>query len=152
MLTRKGKYGLKALVHLARLPEGELSFVNDIATANRIPKKFLDAILGELRNAGFVQSRKGKDGGYRLARPAAEITMGHVIRVLDGPLAPFPCASHTRYERCEDCDETTCQVRHMMMEVRQAVAAVLDNRNLAEMRDAAENEGPRQAVRVQARL
>src|SRR5690606_35059920 len=81
MLTRKGKYGLKALVHLARLPEGELSFVNDIATANRIPKKFLDAILGELRNAGFVQSRKGKDGGYRLARPADEITMGHVIRV-----------------------------------------------------------------------
>ena len=135
MLTRKGKYGLKALVHLAGLPDGQLTFVNDVAQANNIPKKFLDAILADLRNAGFVQSRKGKDGGYRLARPAGEIKVGHVVRVLDGPLAPFPCASRTRYERCEDCDEQTCQVRHMMLEVRQAIAEVLDNRSLAEMRD-----------------
>ena len=70
MLTKKGKYGLKALVHLSGLPAGQLAFVNDIAVANNIPKKFLDAILGELRNAGFVLSRKGKEGGYRLARPA----------------------------------------------------------------------------------
>ena len=68
MLTKKGKYGLKALVHLSGLPVGQLAFVNDIAVANNIPKKFLYAILGELRNAGFVQSRKGKEGGYRLAR------------------------------------------------------------------------------------
>jgi Rrf2 family protein len=135
MLTRKGKYGLKALLHLAQLPPEKLAFVNDIATKNNIPKKFLDAILGELRNAGFVQSRKGKDGGYRLARPASEIKVGHVVRVLDGPLAPFPCASRTRYERCEDCDEATCQVRLMMLEVRNAIADVLDNRSLAEMRD-----------------
>ncbi len=111
MLTKKGKYGLKALVHLAQLPAGSLAFINDIATKNRIPKKFLEAILSELRNAGFVQSRKGKEGGYRLACPAEEIKVGHVVRVLDGPLAPIPCASRTRYERCEDCDETTCQVR-----------------------------------------
>lgn len=136
MLTKKGKYGLKALIHLSQMPEGRLAFVNDIATANNIPKKFLDAILGELRNAGFVQSRKGKDGGYRLSRPAAEIKIGHVVRVLDGPLAPIPCASHTQYQRCEDCDEATCQVRHMMLEVRHAVASVLDNRSLAQMRDA----------------
>ena len=131
MLTRKGKYGIKALVHLAGLPPGRLAFVGDIAASNRIPKKFLDAILGELRNAGFVQSRKGKDGGYRLAKPADEIMVGHVVRVLDGPLAPIPCASRTRYERCEDCDEQTCQVRHMMLEVRQAIADVLDHRSLA---------------------
>lgn len=137
MLTRKGKYGLKALVYLADLPPGQLAFVSDIATRNNIPKKFLDAILGELRNAGFVQSRKGKVGGYRLARPITEIMVGHVVRVLDGPLAPFPCASRTRYERCEDCDEATCQVRHMMLEVRNAVADVLDNRSLADMRDVA---------------
>ena len=142
MLTRKGKYGLKALVHLSRLPAGQLAFVNDIASTNNIPKKFLDAILGELRNAGFVQSRKGKEGGYRLARPATEIKVGHVVRVLDGPLAPIPCASRTRYEPCEDCDETTCQVRHMMLEVRQAIADVLDNRSLAEMRDAANDDSP----------
>ena len=140
MLTKKGKYGLKALVHLARLPAEELAFVGEIAAANRIPKKFLDAILGELRNAGFVLSRKGKDGGYRLAKPAADIKVGHIIRVLDGPLAPIACASLSRYERCEDCDEATCQVRHMMLEVRLAMADVLDNRSLAAMRDAA-NDG-----------
>lgn len=137
MLTRKGKYGLKALVHLSNMPFGQSAFVNDIATANNISKKFLDAILGELRNAGFVQSRKGKVGGYRLARPADEIKVGHIVRVLDGPLAPFPCASRTRYEPCEDCDEATCQVRHMMLEVRNAIAEVLDNCTLAEMRDSA---------------
>lgn len=135
MLTRKGKYGLKALVYLAYLQPGQFNLVGDIAAKNNIPKKFLDAILGELRNAGFVQSRKGKVGGYRLARPAREIMVGHVVRVLDGPLAPIACASRTRYERCEDCDETICQVRHLMFEVRQAVADVLDNRSLAEMRD-----------------
>src|SRR5262245_56729781 len=138
MLTKKGKYGLKALVHLAELPPGQQAFVNDIAVANNIPKKFLDAILGELRNAGFVQSRKGKDGGYRLARLPADIKIGQVVRVLDGPLAPIPCASRTQYQRCEDCDEAICHVRHMMLEVRQAIASVLDNRSLAEMRDAAD--------------
>ena len=140
MLTKKGKYGLKALVHLSQMPDGQLAFVNDIARSNSIPKKFLDAILGELRNAGFVQSRKGKDGGYRLSRSAAEIKIGHVIRVLDGPLAPIACASRTQYQRCEDCDEATCQVRQMMLEVRQAVATVLDNRSLAQMRDAANDD------------
>lgn len=140
MLTKKGKYGLKALVHLSQLPAGQLAFVGDIATANNIPKKFLDAILGELRNAGFVQSRKGKDGGYRLAKPAAEIKIGHVVRVLDGPLAPIPCASRTQYQPCDDCDEATCQIRHMMLEVRQAIAGVLDNRSLAQVRDDANDD------------
>src|SRR5262249_4870877 len=135
MLTKKGKYGLKALVHLAGLPTGQLAFVNDIAVRNNIPKKFLDAILGELRNAGFVQSRKGKSGGYRLARPAHEISVGQVIRVLDGPLAPIPCASRTRYQRCDDCaSEEHCSVRLMMLDVRNAIAAVLDERTLADMR------------------
>ena len=122
------------------MPAGQLAFVNDIAVANNIPKKFLDAILGELRNAGFVQSRKGKDGGYRLAKLPTEIKIGHVVRVLDGPLAPISCASRTQYQRCDDCDEATCQVRHMMLEVRQAIAEVLDNRSLAAMRDAANDD------------
>lgn len=146
MLTKKGKYGLKALVYLSKLPAGELAFVGEVASANNIPKKFLDAILGELRNAGFVISRKGKDGGYRLARPASEIKVGHVIRVLDGPLAPIACASLSRYEKCDDCDEATCQVRHMMLEVRQAMADVLDNRSLAALRDA-DNDDAQMLVR-----
>ena len=140
MLTKKGKYGLKALVHLSRMPPGELAFVGDIAAKNNIPKKFLDAILGELRNAGFVQSRKGKEGGYRLAKLPSDIKIGHVVRVLDGPLAPISCASRSQYQRCEDCDEATCQVRHMMLEVRHAVAELLDNRSLAAMRDAANDD------------
>ena len=140
MLTKKGKYGLKALVHLSKMPPGELAFVGDIAAKNNIPKKFLDAILGELRNAGFVQSRKGKEGGYRLAKLPSEIKIGHVVRVLDGPLAPISCASRSQYQRCEDCDEATCQVRHMMLEVRHAVAELLDNRSLAAMRDAANDD------------
>jgi len=135
MLTNKGKYGLKALIHLAGIRPGELALVTDIAVSNNIPKKFLDAILGELRNAGFVYSKKGKGGGYTLARPASEIRVGHVIRVLDGPLAPLPCASRTAYRRCDDCDdEDRCGVRLAMLEVRRAIAEVLDNRTLAEMR------------------
>jgi Rrf2 family protein len=140
MLTKKGKYGLKALVHLSKMPPGQLAFVGDIAAQNNIPKKFLDAILGELRNAGFVQSRKGKEGGYRLAKLPSEIKIGHVVRVLDGPLAPISCASRSQYQRCEDCDEATCQVRQMMLEVRHAVAELLDNRSLAAMRDVANDD------------
>jgi Rrf2 family protein len=138
MLTRKGKYGLKALVHLAGLPPGQLAFVTDIATANNVPKKFLDGILGDLRKAGFVRSKTGRDGGYRLARPAQDIRVGHVIRVLDGPLAPIACASRTAYQRCDDCaDERKCAVRLMMLEVRNAMATILDHRTLAEMRELA---------------
>ncbi len=135
MLTAKGKYGLKALVYLAQMPPGELALVADVAEANNIPKKFLDAILGDLRNAGLVMSRKGKGGGYRLAKTPDQITVGAIVRVLDGPLAPIACASHTRYQPCDDCDVATCQVRHMMVDVRNAIAGVLDKTTLAEMRD-----------------
>ena len=134
MLTKKGKYGLKALSALSELAPGQLAFVGELASANNIPKKFLDAILAELRNAGFVYSRKGKTGGYSLARPADEIKIGHVVRVLDGPLAPIPCASKTRYQPCTDCEEATCQIRHLMLDVRNAIAEVLDNTSLTQMR------------------
>lgn len=133
MLTRKGKYGLKALGYLSTLDAGQMAIIADIAERGSIPKRFLDAILVELRNAGFVHSRKGKAGGYSLARQADEIKIGHVVRVLDGPLAPIPCASKTRYQPCDDCDEATCRVRHLMLEVRNAIADVLDNTSLTDM-------------------
>ncbi|MEI3850448.1 MULTISPECIES: RrF2 family transcriptional regulator [Ensifer] len=133
MLTKKGKYGLKALVDLARLEPGETAFITEIAQRNNIPKKFLDTILLELRNAGMLRSKKGPGGGYSLSRPAAEIRIGHVIRTLDGPLAPIRCASRTAYEVCEDCnDPETCQVRVSMTTVRDAVAAILDSMTLEE--------------------
>ena len=139
MLTNKGKYGLKALVHLAGLPPGETAQSLEIAQAEAIPKKFLDAILGDLRNAGLVVTRKGKYGGYRLARPPAEIMAGAAIRALDGPLAPIGCASRTRFRPCDDCaDVETCSVRRLMTEVRDLSAKLLDGTSIAEMRRRAE--------------
>jgi Rrf2 family protein len=135
VLTSKGKYGLKAMVHLAGLEPGELAQVSDIAEANSIPKKFLDHILTDLRLAGLVYSKKGRGGGYALTRPAHEIRVGAIVRVLDGALAPVPCASVTAFRRCTDCaDLRACAVRLIMVEARNAIADVLDNRTLAELR------------------
>jgi Rrf2 family protein len=134
MLTAKGKYSLKALAHLAALDSEAMTQAVDIASANGIPKKFLDAILGELRNAGIVQSQKGPGGGYRLARVPSEIRIGHVIRTIDGPLAPIACASRTAYQPCRDCrDVKACSVRLMMTKVRDAISDVLDRVTLADM-------------------
>lgn len=134
MLTNKGKYGLKAMVHLARLEAGVTAQSAEIATTERISKKFLDAILLDLRNAGFVRSKKGPGGGYALGRPAGEIGVGAIIRALDGPLAPIACASRTAYQPCDDCrDLAACAVRLTMLEVRDAMAEVLDGMTLAEM-------------------
>jgi Rrf2 family protein len=141
MLTNKGKYGLKAMAHLAGMPAGRPALVADIAEANNIPKKFLDAILGELRTAGLVHSKKGRGGGYALARSPYEIMVGEIVRALDGPLAPIACASRKFYRRCPDCArETQCSVQLMMSEVRDAIAQVLDHRSLAEMRALTESE------------
>jgi Rrf2 family protein len=134
MLTAKGKYGLKAMVHLSSLPAGETAQSVDIAEANNIPKKFLDAILGDLRNAGIVRTKKGPGGGYMLARTPSEIKVGHVIRTLDGPLAPIACASRTAYQPCQDCDDVkTCAVRLAMAKVRDAMADILDRLTFADM-------------------
>jgi len=135
VLTNKGKYGLKAMIHLAGLEPGALAQVADISEANVISKKFLDHILTELRHARLVYSKKGKGGGYALARPAHEIMVGDIIRVLDGPLAPIPCASVRAFRPCEDCEDLrTCAVRLIMLDARNAIASVLDTRNLAEIR------------------
>lgn len=134
MLTAKGKYSLKALAHLATLQPGEVIPGADIAEANNIPKKFLDAILGDLRTAGLVSTRKGPGGGYKLARGPAEIKLGDVIRTVDGPLAPLPCASRTAYQPCQDCKSVkSCTVRLIMRRVRDAMSEVLDRITIADM-------------------
>jgi len=134
MLTNKGKYGLKAMVHLAGMPPGQPALVADIAAANNIPKKFLDAILGELRTARLVHSKKGRGGGYALAKGPSEIMVGDIVRALDGPLAPIACASRTSYRRCDDCpDEAACAVRTVMLDVRDAIALILDRMTIASM-------------------
>jgi Rrf2 family protein len=134
MLTAKGKYSLKALTHLAALEPGETTQAIEIAESNNIPKKFLDSILGDLRNAGIVYSRKGPGGGYMLARAPRDVKIGHVIRTIDGPLAPIACASRTAYRPCNDCkDVKSCTVRLMMTKVRDAMSDVLDRVTLADM-------------------
>lgn len=134
MLSQKARYALKALIALAEADEGELLQAGEIAERHHVPKKFLDLILLELRRHRLVDSRRGKKGGYLLMRPAENIKVGDIVRVIDGPLAPIPCASVTAYRPCSDCDDTkACMVRKIMREVRDAAASVLDNRTLAEL-------------------
>ncbi len=149
MLTKKGKYGLKALIYLARLEPGDLALINTIAETNQIPKKFLEAILSDLKKAGVVHSKKGKGGGYFLARSPEQIHIGQVIRALDGPLAPIACASHNFFQKCDDCvDEDTCAVRLTMLNVRNAISGVLDSQTLADLRDLPrQHRKPRQVAR-----
>jgi Rrf2 family protein len=134
MLTAKGKYGLKALAYLSTLEPGEKAQAIDIAKAGNIPKKFLDAILGELRKAGVVFTKKGPGGGYMLAHAAGDIKLGQVIRAIDGPLAPIACASRTVYQPCPDCKSVkACAVRFTMTKVRDAISDVLDRMTIADM-------------------
>ena len=136
MLSRKSKYGLKALLTLAREGSSGPMLISDLADRDAIPKKFLEAILLELKRHGIVDSRKGKGGGYFLRRKPEEITFGAVIRVLEGPLAAVPCVSQTAYMKCAECvDEKTCGVRAAMKEVRDATAKILDNTTLADINE-----------------
>ena len=134
MLSSKAKYGLKAMVYLARNEGRGPVLIADVAQSEHIPKKFLDTILLELKNQGLLSSKKGKGGGYTMARPAARIMVGEIVRILDGPLAPVQCVSRTAYRRCDDCpDESACAVRAVMQDVRDAISAILDNTSLADM-------------------
>lgn len=134
MLTRKSKYGLKALLVLAEHPDGEPMLIAELAERQKLPRKFLEAILLELKRAGLLHSKKGKGGGYVLGRKPEEITVGQVMRVLEGPLALTPCVSQTAYRKCDECvDEQTCGVRLAMKEVRDATANILDHTTLADL-------------------
>jgi len=131
MLSNKAKYGFKAMFALARLGPGELLRAWDIAKAENIPKKFLDLILLELRGNGFVRSVRGQHGGYALGKAATAITLGDIMRAIDGPLAPIACASVTAYQRCRDCqNEAECLVRQNMRRVRDAASDILDQTTL----------------------
>ncbi|HZE88032.1 MAG TPA: Rrf2 family transcriptional regulator [Verrucomicrobiae bacterium] len=134
MLTRKAKYGLQAVLRLAREHGKGPVLIADLAEGEAIPRKFLESILLELRHRGVLQSRKGKGGGYSLARPPSRISFGEVVRILDGPLAPIPCVSLTAYRRCEECeDESACGIRRVMKDVRDANARILDGTTLEDV-------------------
>ena len=134
MLQKKSKYAIRALLALAQRPEQEPVLIADLAAQERIPKKFLEFILLVLRNKGILQSKRGRGGGYFLGRQPEAISLGEVIRALDGPLAPVPCVSHTAYRKCDECeDELTCGIRAVMNDVRDATAAIFDRESLADM-------------------
>jgi Rrf2 family protein len=133
MISHKAKYALKALVVLAKASrEGRIVTASEIAETHRIPKKFLEQILLQLRHRGIVASQRGKAGGYLLGRRPEEVTFGEVLRLIDGPIAPLPCLSRIAYERCEDCaDEASCEVRRVFSAVADATRDVLDRTTLS---------------------
>ena len=134
MLSKKAKYGLKAMTILAKEYGTGPLLIGDIAKRERIPAKFLELILLELKKAGFLQSKKGKGGGYYLNRLPETISVGALIRALDGPLALLPCVSQMAYERCAECpDEETCGIRMVFKEVRDSTVSILERTTLAQM-------------------
>lgn len=135
-LTKRSEYGLRAMIDMACWEtEHSPKFIQikDIAQREKIPAKFLEQILLALKNAGLINSRMGIHGGYYLSKPPSEITLGQIIRVLDGPLAPIRCVSQIAYEPCGCPDEETCGLRLVMFDVRAAISNILDRTTLAEV-------------------
>jgi Rrf2 family protein len=134
MLSKKTKYGLKALTYIARQEDNSPVQIATIAAEENISHKYLESILLSLRKAGFLGSKKGKGGGYYLLKPSSEILMTDVIRVLEGPIAMLPCVSLNFYEKCDDCpDEDACSVHKLMIQVRDNTLHVLRNNTLADI-------------------
>jgi Rrf2 family protein len=133
MLSQKARYALHALIVLAERSGDEPMQIADVAEEARVPRKFLEQILLDLKKRGIVRSQRGRAGGYLLGKPAKEISFADVIRVIDGPLALAPCVSVTAYHKCEDCvDEATCAIRKVLLAARDATAEVLESRTIAQ--------------------
>ena len=134
-LSKRGEYALRSLINLgiAAKVGRSLVRVTELAKAEDLPVKFLEQVMQQLREAGYVQSVRGKHGGYRLGKPAAEIHIGEIVRLIDGPLAPIGCVSQTAYEPCNCPDEAHCGLRMLMLDVRNAIAAILDRYTLADV-------------------
>jgi Rrf2 family protein len=137
MLTRRAKYAFKALMHLSRHADAGPIEAGAIASAEQIPRKFLEGILADLKRQGVVRSKSGKGGGHMLARPPAAISVLMVIRAIDGPVAPLPCLSRTAYVRCLDCDnEVSCQTRRLFAHLHQQTIDLMAETTIATVMDA----------------
>jgi len=141
MLSRKTKYGLNSLLYLAkRIDQGPV-LIAALSSDEKIPQKFLEAILLDLKKHGILDSKKGKGGGYMLSKHPKEIKIGQIVRILDGPLAPVSCVSQTAYKKCDECrDENLCGIRLVMKDARDAIANILDNTSLEDVLLKAENQ------------
>jgi len=134
MLSKKTKYAINALVFLARKENSQPVLISEIAEKQHIPKKFLEAILLDLRRAGILNSKKGKGGGYYLQKKADEVNLADVIRLFDGAIAFLPCVTHKYYERCEECvDENICGIRDVFFQVRNETVEILKRSTLSEI-------------------
>jgi len=136
-LSKRGEYALRALIDLGIASElgWPMLQVSELAAKEKLPIKFLEQILAQLKAAGYVEARRGKFGGYSLARPMKRIKFGAVVRLIDGPLAPIRCVSRTSYARCSCPDEVHCGLRMLMLDVRNAISTVLDRFTLADIVD-----------------
>lgn len=132
-LSRRSEYGIRALVDLARHREDGPVALAALASRNNLPPKFLEQILATLKHAGIVRTTLGAHGGYALAENPDLVSIGRVIRLLDGALAPLGCVSLRYYERCSCPDEATCPLRSVMLDVRDGILAILDNETLAQL-------------------
>ena len=132
MISQKARYALRALLYLAARGDNGPVQIGEIAEAERIPRKFLEAILLELKKTAIVRSHRGRSGGYSLGRPAKDISFADILRVTDGPLALSPCVSVMAYRKCDDCfEESVCAIRKALLAARDSTARILESRNLA---------------------
>ncbi len=133
-ISNKTKYAIKALILLTKeFGHGPVQ-ISDLSKKEQIPKKFLEAILLTLKNQGLLQSKKGKGGGYLLNKPPMQITIGNIIRIFEGSLAPVPCVSKTTHGKCDECiDEASCGIRLIMKDVHDAITNILDQTSLADV-------------------
>ena len=142
MISQKARYALRALLYLVARGDGAPVQISEIADKERIPRKFLEAILLELKKTGIVRSHRGRTGGYSLGRPAKDISFADVLRVTDGPLALSPCVSVMAYRKCDDCfEETVCAIRKALLAARDATAQILESKNLATAAKQLRNSG-----------
>lgn len=134
MLSRKTKYGIKALIYIAKQDKSVPILISEISEKETISKKFLEMILLDLKKFGIVGSKKGKGGGYYLLKDSKEISIASIIRILDGPIALLPCVSLNFYEKCTDCpSEEKCALNKLMIQVRDNALSVLDNKTLYDL-------------------
>ena len=134
MLSKKTKYGLKALTYLAKQEPNTPVQISAISESENISRKFLESILLTLRKNGFLGSKKGKNGGYYLLKDPRQIKLAPIMRILEGPIAMVPCVSLNYYEKCDDCpDEHACSVHKLMIEVRDSTLDIFNNKSLADL-------------------
>lgn len=133
MLSKKSQYAFKALAYLTEKFNQGPVLISEISTKKRVPLKFLENILLELKKAGILESKKGKGGGYFLKKDPAQVKVANIVRLVNGPIAMLPCVSLYFYKRCENCDETSCGLHDIMLQVRDNTLAILENKTLRDL-------------------